>query len=208
MASSSTQRILHQPLLGDEVHHTQEAGEGYDCPIEADNEEGEVSCFGKEARDTFLCWFLLPAFFFSQIALVYFLHENDVDNLYWPLVYFDVLVFLATAWLCRCSIIIDDGLQGMDIFWLFLPEILTDLTTLLVLFDRFHLAYVSLAATIVVFAMLAVQALIRIFCVRFSNDGPEEYTSIDPTEVNDDTEDCPSRDPAEEAREIVNLLII
>jgi hypothetical protein len=207
MASSSTQKILHRPLLGDEVHHTEE--EEYDGATVADNEQGEVSCFGKEARDAFLCWFLLPAFFFSQIALVYFLHENDVDKLYWPLVYFDVFVFLATAWLCRCSIIVDDGLQGMDIFWLFLPEILTDLTTLLVLFGRFKLAFVSLVATIVVFAMLAVHALIRTFCARFSNDGPEEYTSLDdPLEVNDGPEEYPSLDPAGEARDIVNLLII
>lgn len=181
-SSSQTQRTLHQPLLGNEINRANDE-DGYgdisrDVVVDSDQEE-QATCFDK---DNVLCWFLLPAFFFSQIGLVYFLRENEVDSLYWPLVYFDVFVFLATAWLYRCSIIIDDGLQGMEIFYLFLPEILTDLTTLLVLFDRYTLAFVSLSATITVFAVLAIQALVRTCCARFSNDGPEEYEPLESEE--------------------------
>ena len=192
----SSSKNLHEPLL-DDLHRV-DVDEG--CALEGreGREEEQFRCLDKKKV---LCWILLPVFFMSQIGLVYFLRGKEVmSTLYWSLVYLDVFVFLATAWLYRCSIIMEDGLRGMEIFYLFLPEILTDLTTLLVLFDRYTLAFVSLTASVAVFGVLAVQAVARMCCHSQwdDNDRSEEY---DCYESNDDDEE------EEELRKPIILII-
>ena len=187
----SSSKNLHQPLL-DDLHRV-DVNDGYDPEEREEQEEEQTRCLDKEKV---LCWILLPVFFMSQIGLVYFLREKEVmSTLYWSLVYLDVFVFLATAWLYRCSIIMEDGLRGMEIFYLFLPEILTDLTTLLVLFDRYTLAFVSLTASVAVFGVLAVQAVARLCCYDRldDNEHPEEFGCLEANE--DDEEEGELRKP-------------